>query len=310
MDWKKLAFGALLSGSLVATGCGDDDSGMMTPDTGMPMVDAGPPTPAECGGDDCFFVVDELSIPVADSAMPNVVNGFDLDGRNSDETDLEGCGQPDFIAPDGREGIDNQLSTLAPLLEMAAGNLDETIATAIAEGSILLLAEYTADGGPINSNGSGSLSLYLGQTTDGGAPMVTGDTLTPGQTFNLDPAGNPITTVPVTVVSGTATASVEVIALAIPFDETTTINLNIRDARVQATITGDTLVGGIIGGGLNVDELVTTVMAVAPDFDAMMLRNILEGVTDLEPDTSGICQSLSVGLEFHAVAAVKGTTGT
>lgn len=309
MDWKKLAWCGVLSGALVMGGCGDDDTGMVEMDAGG-GTDAGPGDPAECGSDDeCFFVVDEMSIPTEDPDNPGQVNGFDLDGRNSDAGDAEGCFIEDWTAPDGSEGIDNQLAALAPLLAMAVGDIDMTIADALAEGTILLLAEFTASGGPVTTNGSGSLSLYLGQTVDGGPPMLSGSTIAPDQTFNLDPAGNPLTTVPVTISNATAEASVDVIALAIPFEDTA-IALNIRSARVRATISGDSLVDGLIGGGLNIDELATTVMEVAPDFDVEMIRDILEGVADLEPNADDVCQSVSVGIEFHAVAAVKGAAGT
>ena len=41
MDWKKLALGALLGGSMVLGGCGDDDGPAPATDGGMVMTDGG-----------------------------------------------------------------------------------------------------------------------------------------------------------------------------------------------------------------------------------------------------------------------------
>lgn len=295
MDWKKLACMAAIG--LMAVGCGDDDGDTMTTDDDPPDL-----TPISCGGADdrCLFVGSTLSIGVEDPDT-GTVPGFDIDGRISDATDDLGCNQEDWTSPDGTPGIDNQLASLAPTLEAALGtDLQETIDGAIADGSIIILMDVK--GADTVDDDSVTMDLALGSLPDGATLELNGTAIAAGQTFNIDMTY--VMDGPGTIEDRILTVQVSTLPLEIPFDETTTIALTIRDARVQATIT-DTpeLNGGLIGGSLNIDELVTTVMAVAPDIDAGLIRTTLEGVADLEPDGDGICQNVSVGITFEGVEA-------
>ncbi len=296
MDWKKLA--CMLAIGLMAVGCGDDDTDTMTTDD-----TDDPPMPLNCGGADaqCLFVGSTLAIGVEDAS--GNVPGFDIDNRVSDSTDEQGCFQEDWTAPDGTPGIDNQLATLAPTLEAALGSdLQETIDGAIADGSIIILMDVK---GLESTNDDITMDLSLGSTADGNPPMLNGTAIAPGQSFTIDMTY--VSDAPGTVSGGVMTVAVDTLPLSIPFDETTEIALTIRSATVQATVTETpALTGGLIGGSLNIDELVTTVMAVAPDIDAGLIRTTLEGVADLEPDMDGICQNVSVGITFEGVEANAG----
>lgn len=297
MDWKKLA--CMLAIGLMAVGCGDDDTDTMTTDD--PGDD--PPMPLNCGGADaqCLFVGSTLAIGVEDAS--GNVPGFDIDDRVSDSTDEQGCFQEDWTSPSGTPGIDNQLATLAPTLEAALGSdLQETIDGAIADGSIIILMDVK---GLESTNDDITMDLSLGSTADGNPPMLNGTAIAAGQTFTVDMTY--VNDAPGTVTGGVMNVAVDTLPLAIPFDETTEIALTIRSATVQATVTETpALTGGLIGGSLNIDELVTTVMAVAPDIDAGLIRTTLEGVADLEPDSDGICQNVSVGITFEGVEANAG----
>lgn len=325
MHLRKLAFAALLTSSLVFVGCGDDDDG----GTDGGMVDSGPggddggdvdsgpsgPLPGECADGECIFVTNSVVIPDVDlMGGVEVANGFDIDMRVSDTGDVEGCMIPDFTAPDGREGIDNQLASLKPTLNgFIDGGLDATIEGALSDGDLILLMELT--GAESTDDSDVTLSLFLGQTTDGAPPMLEGGSIAAGQTFNLDPAsvnpdGSAVVSVPASTVAGSLAAGPIDIPLAFPLDETTTLTLNIRSASVSADIQAGALANGIIGGELIIDELITTVMAIGGDLPISVIQSTLESVADLSPDGDGVCQSLSVGIEFGAVDAVKGDVGT
>ena len=316
MDWKNLAWGALLSSSLVFAGCGDDDGVDPGTDAGMDMDGGGAePMDLDCGGDDCFFVADDLVIPTEDP--PGVVNGFDLDGRVSDDTDAEGCFQPDFTSPDGTMGVDNQLATLAPTLEGALGSdLDATIAEALGDGSIIILMEL--DGAETTEDDSVTLNLYLGELTADDTCAMDAEPMciTAGKTFDIngdsvDASGNALISVPATITGGTLMAEVDTLELNIPFDEGTNIELTIRNATVRADVGSDTLENGLIGGQLNIEELITTVMAVGgEDIPVGLVRSTFETVADLDADADGVCQAVSVGIEFGAVGATKGDVAT
>lgn len=322
MHLRKLAFAALLTSSLVFVGCGDDsspgtDGGTDTGGDDGGDLDSGPagPLPGECADGECIFVANDVVIPdVALMGGVEVANGFDIDDRVSDTSDVQGCQIPDFTAPDGREGIDNQLASLKPTLDgFIDGGLDATIETALADGDLILLMELT--GAESTDDATVMLNLYLGQTVDGGPPMLDGGMIAAGQTFNLDPAsvngdGSPMVSVPASTVAGAVQAGPIDIPLAFPLDETTTLTLNIRSASVSADVTAGALANGLIGGELIIDELITTVMAIGGDLPIEVIQSTLESVADLSPDGDGVCQSLSVGIEFGAVDAVKGDVGT
>jgi hypothetical protein len=295
MDWKKLA--CMVAIGLMAVGCGDDDD---TDTMGDDPGDDTPPVALDCTGadDQCLFVASTLSIGVED--MNGNVPGFDIDGRISDATDDVGCNQEDWVSPEGVMGIDNQLASLAPTLEAALGEeLQPTIDGAIADGSIIILMDIK---GLEFDDDDVTMDLALGSTADGEAPMLSGSALAPGQTFTIDMTY--VEDAPGTVSDGLLDIQLSTLPLSIPFDETTVIALTIRDARVQATVTATpSLDGGLIGGSLNIDELVTTVEEVAPDIDPALIQTTLEGVADLEPDGDGICQNVSVGITFEGVEA-------
>jgi len=295
MDWKKLA--CMLAIGLMAVGCGDDDTG---DDPGDDL----PPMPLDCTGadDQCLFVASTLSIGVED--MNGNVPGFDIDGRISDATDDIGCNQEDWVSPEGVMGIDNQLASLAPTLEAALGEeLQPTIDGAIADGSIIILMDLK--GVESTNDDTVTMDLALGSVPGGGTPMLSGTALAAGQTFTIDETY--VSDAAGAINGGVLDIQIDTLPLAIPFDETTTIALTIRSARVQATVTAaPELNNGLIGGSLNIDELVTTVEEVAPDIDPALIQTTLEGVADLNADSDGICQNVSVGITFEGVEANAG----
>ena len=244
-----------------------------------------------------------------------IADGFDVDGRVSDETDAEGCNIPDFTGTDGRMGVDNQLASLKPTLDsFIDGGLDATISESLADGSIILLMELT--GADSTEDDSVSLNILLGQVPGGGTPMLGADgKLAAGQTFDVDPAsvdasGNALVSVPARMEDGQLIAGPLDLPLSIPVDATTVLTLNIRQAGVEANVVDGALTSGLIGGELIIMELIDTVIAIGGDGVPIdVVRSTLESVADLSPDVDGICQSLSIGMVFGGVDAIKGNVG-
>ena len=82
-------------------------------------------------------VVSLLDVPKAENG---VAPGFDLDQYTSDQSDGRSCYKPELVAPDGTSGVDNQLATLVPLLDLEGeGALGGLIQQAINDGRLLLL---------------------------------------------------------------------------------------------------------------------------------------------------------------------------
>lgn len=305
--WKKLVLVGLLSGSLIAVGCGDDggttpavDSGAPDTTSGMDTGGGGTGTPFMSA--DMDFVASRLDI--ARVGGDGTVDGFNLDGIVSDNADPMGCFIEDGTSPSGVTGIDNQFAVLVPTLE-SLGELDitMTLVDAINDGSILVLMALT--GADSTEDDSVVANLHLGEVTGGGAPMLAGDSIAPGQMFTITSTDTIMATGSIT--GGRFSASVDNIALNLPLAEGTEIALNIRNAELAADIidgASPSLGDGLIGGSLNVMEIVDAIAAV-PDFAEFesIARDTLENMADLEPNGDGDCQNISVGLEFDAVAA-------
>ena len=68
--------------------------------------------------------------------------GFDLDGHTTAAGDGQGCGKPDFLDPEGNEGIDNAFARLLPAIEATeAVAVTDIVTNLIKSGELLLLVE-------------------------------------------------------------------------------------------------------------------------------------------------------------------------
>jgi len=297
-----LGAGDMGPGDLGPGDMGPGDLGPEPEDMALDM--SPPPRPLDCTGADarCLFVASTLSVAVEDVA--GAVPGFDLDGRISDATDDLGCNQEDWVSPDGVPGIDNQFASLAPTLEAALGeDLQDAIDASIADGSLILLMEL--EGVDATNDDTVTLDVASGSTADGDPPTLDGTAIAPGQSFTIDLT--PVDDAPAVLRGGVLEASAPELPFSLPIDATTNLDVIIRDAQVRATVTGvPTLEDGVIGGWLMLDELVTAFQAAAPDVDSALIRSVLEGVADLEPDGDGICQAVSIAVTFEGVEANEG----
>ncbi len=307
MNGLKVAFMLLVAGTLLGA-CGDD--GGTTGDGGG--GDTGSSDMCMTG-DTMFYVASVLDVGQADpTGDPNIVPGFNLDDKVSDAMDPAGCLHQDFTSPppDNEPGVDNQLG---PILSAVGSSLDVTgtIADNILMGKLLILFELQNVDDSMN-DGCVTLNLYLGQMPDMGMPAdADGDgIIDPGQTILIDPAslmgGMPLVSVQGEIVNGRMKAGPVDISLNIPIMDTV-LSLNIRNAQVRMTLSGDNVTSGIIGGALNVDETVMTIVAIDPTaIPETLATSVLEAQADLEPDDLGNCTAVSVGLTFEGIPAVKG----
>ncbi len=291
MDWKKLAWSAVVSTGLVmGSACGGDDGPGPGPDAGMMTTDGGTTAmPLDCG--DCFFVVNALDFgPDGAGRYP----GFDVDGVDSGpDGDLgpEGsCIVPDYEGYDGRLGVDNGLGGL---LGAAATALDvgAEIEAALAEGSIIILAE--AQGVTSTEQDTVGLRLYLGETADMMAPMVDGNNrISADQVFNYFP--EPDISVTGSIRNGVITAGPLDLPLSLEVMGNS-LNLLIEDAQIRLDVDamtfqsdGTSVTPHFLGGKIN---LVALFEALGPllagvDVPISLLETILPLYLDLDPVTS------------------------
>lgn len=264
---------------------------------------AGPP-PCESGScESYFFVLNELVVAEPDFAT-NTAPGFNLDGRVSTGSDPAGCNFPDYQSRSGAPGVDNQLGEVIASLDDSI-NVEELLDDAILDGKVLVLVEVD-DLDDLKNDGNVTLNVYLGEAQ---SMLVTDDSgrLAPGQQLrvaasSLD-SGASRTSAQGILRNGRLSAGPIDLTLDLPF-EGKTVRLAIGQAEMAFDLAQNTISGGVLGGSLDVDSTVATVKEVAPDFGDLADR-VVRRLADLDADADGVCQSISVGLEFSGTHAVK-----
>jgi len=298
--------------ALTGVGCGDDGGNNV-------------PTEDPCKSDSCdtmFYVTSMLDVGRASATGdPDIVPGFNIDGAVTAEGgDPTVCtNKKDFTspAPDNEPGVDNQFGEIINSLS-ATGSFDITgsIEDAIADGSVVLLMQVE-DIDDLVNDGNVTLSIFLGNLPVGvDMPTLGSDgKLQPGQTFDVDdnsllPSGEPQVKVQGAIVNGRLRATTTAISLAISLSGEN-LTLNILDAEVRATMAAGAMSDGIIGGALDIQETVAAIDALMIDgISGGLVEGVLMGAADLEPDNDGFCQSVSLGLTFGGVTAVRGVVTT
>jgi hypothetical protein len=252
------------------------DSG--TVDTAIP--DAGPVTGQ--------YVVDFLDI--AREGAVGVVAGMNIDGRNSDASDAAGCFHPDFMspAPDSEIGVDNQLG---PLVDALGSSFTVDFAPYIAAGDLIILAQVSGSGSTVN------IELFQGEVPGGGAPVLSGGRLAPGQTFDV------VTSIG--VLTGAETGGRTRVG---PQDTTLPIipgaaPIDVYRTEIYGTVTSAGIADGVVGGGARTSDASSTLAMLDPTLPIAIINAVLDGQADLAPDSSGNCQQLSAGLVYTAVPA-------
>lgn len=229
-----------------------------------------------------------------------VAPGFDLDGHASDTRDELSCFQQDFLAPDGRTGIDNQLARLLPLIDLAGqGAVEALVQGAINEGRLLLLFELEE-----RADGRTDLTLLRGEDV----PLIgTDGRLLAGQTLAL--AAEPelgrfedVRREGEVIIAGPMDLRLPVVVFSILYD------LQLEGAFVRFELGEDgALHGGVIGGGARVAQLLEFVRIAGEQANADLLGLLggsIQDSADLDVDLeTGECNKVSLSATFDAVPA-------
>ena len=288
-------------------GAGRDTGG--TVDSG-PEGDAGPLT-----GDTYFYVLSfmDLAAP-AEGGDPMVADGFDLDGRVSDSTDVASCRKEDYTSPPpaSTPGIDNQL---APLLAGAEEtfHIRANLEANVQSGSILVLLEVRGVDDLVNDTRV-EVDAYVGLLPAGvAAPMLdSGGRITGGQTFDVDAMSaaadmTALITLRGAIEGGRLSAGPGDFSMSLPLEDTR-VTFEAKSAHIAFDIDATSLSDGVVGGALDVEETVTAMEGVM-GFDAATARLLLEANADLDRDDTAMeCRSISIALAFEGVDATRGST--
>lgn len=277
----------LFASLVLITACGEPD----------PVVDDELPALASCTeGESATALLSSLRFVRPEEGISD---GFDLDGAVTTSGAASGCGVEDFTDALGQTGIDNAFANLLPALEATeAGAVEPLIQAAINEGGLQVVVRWRGINDPENDT-------CVTFDTFGGAGEVfvgTQDRLLPYQTIDVDPEAVVATVPDGTLAGGVLEAGP--FELLVPFRVLDAdINLRLLDARMRLAPVGDGVYAGVIGGGVDIAEVVTTLEPLGIDRGVIaLLEALLAPMADLSPDEGGTCRRLSVSLAFEAVA--------
>ncbi|MFM2163071.1 MAG: hypothetical protein RLZZ383_2583 [Pseudomonadota bacterium] len=247
------------------------------------------------GGESQAALVRELTFL---RATDGVSEGFDLDGAITDAGDTTGCGIPDATSPSGVGGIDNALASLLPFLEATeAAALEPLIAAAIREGGLMMVLRWAGIDDPDFD------TCVTVDAMSGLPPVLVGanGVLLPSQTIDIDGTAPTSSVVGGTIEDGVLSAGP--FALTIPFRVLDAdIDLVLRDVRIELTPDGEDQWRGIVGGGVDVADILTSLEPLAIDGTLKAaLGGLLGNAADLAPDASGACTRLSAQIAIEAV---------
>jgi hypothetical protein len=230
---------------------------------------------------------------------PQIVDGFDLDTRRSKEADGASCNQPDYVAPDGTEGVDNQLASLLPLVDnLTGGALDGAVQSAVNNGQ-LLLAFTIDDVDDLCSDDQVTLRVQRVS----GTPLVGADArLDPGQTFDLMPEEIE-TVLPATIKN----RQVEIGPATIPFPVAildAQLTVRFYSGRLRLMLAEDGSMEGLVGGGIDRDELMERVRGLTIRENLMTtIEGALGLFADLAPNDTGVCTQMSAAVRLSVRSA-------
>ena len=335
MDWKKLALTGVVAGSLLGIGC---DSGVVFPARDQTCAGGAAPPCAttEAAADESTrtvslpetfpdetrtYVVSVISLPEATS--DGRAAGFNLDGLNSGEgSTAEDANCEEFnedydaLFDPNHTGVDNALQSLVSTIEsllpredcpgmQQAGCLDATLQQQITEGSLILMVEVSGINDYVFDDAI-QLQLVLGEVEGGGMPMIDGSGgLAPDQTFaTVQELGTPVAG---DIFQGRLRAQTDQLTITIDTGDFQ-LPLMISGAEVRFNIAADgsSLSNGVIGGFLRTEDIVMAAAMIMEGIEDTV-RGVVENVADVSPSAEDpmVCESVSVGLTFDAVAASR-----
>ncbi|MEZ4269278.1 MAG: hypothetical protein R3F39_23215 [Myxococcota bacterium] len=229
---------------------------------------------------------------------PGVTSGLNLDGLVTTATDSTGCGQPDFVGPDGRPGVDNAFAHVLPPLEATmSSTVNETAQEAINTGEVLLLLAVDGIDDPQNDD-KVTVSLYR---ADGRPNLGTDGRVLAGQSFYIAEGEAWSRDENATIKDGVISAGPFPIVLSLDFFDTH-IDLLMDNARVEYRLDASGNLTGVLGAMSHEDTLYKMVNDLDADF-LPIAQVLLPEYADIDMDGDGRCDALSLGVELTGASA-------
>jgi hypothetical protein len=300
MNWKLLVTSAALTGSALV-GCNTPAAG---PVCGNTMCETGETT-ASCAVDCPAPMTRTYVVSTIDTSTPpggTMAYGFDLDDSVGGIAGQACTSAPDFTSSvTGDEGVDNQLSTVLPTLDMqiGEGGVNGAIQEQIQGGTLLLVFEVSEINSFANDT-SVMVHIALGAVPTGATIQTAGTGLAADQTFTemMD-----LGTVSGSITAGRLRAETPTLPLSFAVMGAN-VTLTLRQVVVGGSISdAGGFTHGEFGAVVSVDDVVSLAMMFLPGTDRATVEALV--MPDIDPaDAAGEhCDSISAGLGFESVEA-------
>ena len=249
-------------------------------------------------------VTDSVTFAQILDAQEGIAQGVDVDGRSHPNGDAASCWRKSFTSPTGTPGIDNQLGTLLPMLQIGGQSITDLMTQASHAGTILIL--IAVDGVTDLSNDA-SVSVRFAMAS--GTPLFDASfDLITYQTFGIDTSEVPVSTLPGRIAGGVLSVGpgdvvVRLRVLQVRFD------LTLHEAVGQLELAPDPLEGGVgmdgtLGGGIATTDLTAIIDQLGLDPTTQANADAAVGsISDLAQDPTGHCTQVSAGLLLHGIPA-------
>ena len=227
---------------------------------------------------------------------------------------LDVDGDPDTCAPaDNCEGgLNNQLSGLLGQLEQFV-DADAEIANALAEGSIILLADMTD---AVDDGTEFAMPMYIGEL---GPEECAHQEALCDYYVKVD-SFDPITCEPLIMFDPASITDGKLVAggpdakfsVTIPVQDNLVLSVTADMAQLNGDIAGEgeamTITNGLIGGAVRKDKLMEAVDLIPEDAELPvskdMIKNLLNMfvIPDVDTDDDGEPDAASIGVKFGTIA--------
>jgi hypothetical protein len=227
-----------------------------------------------------------------------VVEGFDLDGRDSAAGDTETCGHGDLVAPDGSPGIDNQLGRMWPVLKPLVGTAVEGLLQgAINEGSMLMVLEI-AGIDDLQNDDDVTFNLFNAILDPN---IGTLGLISPDQTFYYNYERPSSTVENLQIVDGELIAGPVRLEIPINILEED-FNMVMDDGWVHITINEDGTFEGIMAGAFHVPTILGVLLESNAAQEARLVLPVFEANADMGYE-DGKCNLFSTAVSFEGTTA-------
>ena len=207
----------------------------------------------------------------------NIVDGFNLDGVNSDETDEASCGHADQVSSTGEEGIDNKVASIFWIFKDLYGpQINDLLSNAIQEGRLLIVIELLEIDDPLNDD-EVTLRWFRGDAT----PQIGfSGQLLGSQTFYVDESMDTSVVEGARIKDGILEAGPFDYGVPLEIFDADTV-IQIRDGILRIDLTGDGEIhSGMMGGAVEVFPLLEELYQTGASSEAKAVAPFIEQEVD------------------------------